>query len=68
MNHNCAINNAAPPLLYGAFFKLAGLIAEKDYKIGMATPFGMCCGFHWSTLISCSGSCQVSASWPTPLH
>ena len=32
MNHNYSLNNAAPPLLYGAFFKLADLIAEKDYK------------------------------------
>ena len=32
MNHNYTIDNAAPPLLYGAFFKLADLIAEKDYK------------------------------------
>eukprot|EP00957_Ditylum_brightwellii_P127272 9704392-Ditylum_brightwellii.AAC.1 len=32
MNHNYSIDNAAPPLLYGAFFNLADLIAEKDYK------------------------------------
>eukprot|EP00957_Ditylum_brightwellii_P013964 1053698-Ditylum_brightwellii.AAC.1 len=32
MNHNYAVNNATPPLLYGAFFNLADLIAEKDYK------------------------------------
>eukprot|EP00957_Ditylum_brightwellii_P029607 2236983-Ditylum_brightwellii.AAC.1 len=32
VNHNYAINNAAPPLLYDAFLKLADLIAEKDYK------------------------------------
>jgi hypothetical protein len=32
MNHNYSIHNAAPPLLYGAFLKLADLIAEKDYK------------------------------------
>jgi hypothetical protein len=32
MNHNYSIDNAAPPLLYGAFLKLADLIAEKDYK------------------------------------
>eukprot|EP00957_Ditylum_brightwellii_P042718 3234520-Ditylum_brightwellii.AAC.1 len=32
MNHNYAIDNAAPSLLYGAFLKLADLIAEKDYK------------------------------------
>eukprot|EP00957_Ditylum_brightwellii_P041377 3133384-Ditylum_brightwellii.AAC.1 len=32
MNHNYSINKAAPPLLYGAFFKLTDLIAEKDYK------------------------------------
>eukprot|EP00957_Ditylum_brightwellii_P037612 2844489-Ditylum_brightwellii.AAC.1 len=32
MNHNYSINNAAPPLMYGTFFKLADLIAEKDYK------------------------------------
>eukprot|EP00957_Ditylum_brightwellii_P164375 12514263-Ditylum_brightwellii.AAC.1 len=31
MNHNYSINNATPPLLYGAFLKLADLIAEKDY-------------------------------------
>eukprot|EP00957_Ditylum_brightwellii_P119647 9128722-Ditylum_brightwellii.AAC.1 len=31
MNHNYSIDNAAPPLLYGVFFKLAELIAEKDY-------------------------------------
>eukprot|EP00957_Ditylum_brightwellii_P015124 1140118-Ditylum_brightwellii.AAC.1 len=28
MNHNYSINNAAPPLLYGAFFLLADLIAD----------------------------------------
>ena len=32
MNHNYSINNDTPPLLYGAFFKLANLIAEQDYK------------------------------------
>eukprot|EP00957_Ditylum_brightwellii_P136703 10424699-Ditylum_brightwellii.AAC.1 len=32
MNHNYAINNAMPLLPYGAFFKLADLIVEKDYK------------------------------------
>eukprot|EP00957_Ditylum_brightwellii_P190221 14479381-Ditylum_brightwellii.AAC.1 len=32
MNHNCAIDNAVPPLLYGTFFKLADLITEKDIK------------------------------------
>eukprot|EP00957_Ditylum_brightwellii_P158950 12098090-Ditylum_brightwellii.AAC.1 len=32
MNHNYSINNAVPPLLYGTFFKLADLIAEKYYK------------------------------------
>eukprot|EP00957_Ditylum_brightwellii_P046735 3546590-Ditylum_brightwellii.AAC.1 len=32
LNHNYVINNAAHPLLYGAFLKLADLIAEKDYK------------------------------------
>eukprot|EP00957_Ditylum_brightwellii_P139365 10621710-Ditylum_brightwellii.AAC.1 len=32
MNHNYSIDNATPPLLYGAFLKLADLIAEKDYK------------------------------------
>eukprot|EP00957_Ditylum_brightwellii_P022942 1731461-Ditylum_brightwellii.AAC.1 len=32
MNHNYAIDNAISPLLYGAFFKLSDIIAEKDYK------------------------------------
>eukprot|EP00957_Ditylum_brightwellii_P206911 15350534-Ditylum_brightwellii.AAC.1 len=32
MNHSYAIDNTAPLLLYGAFLKLADLIAEKDYK------------------------------------
>eukprot|EP00957_Ditylum_brightwellii_P060418 4587391-Ditylum_brightwellii.AAC.1 len=32
LNHNYTIDNAAPPLLYGAFLKLANLIVEKDYK------------------------------------
>eukprot|EP00957_Ditylum_brightwellii_P184673 14064905-Ditylum_brightwellii.AAC.1 len=31
-NHNYAIDNAVPPLLYGTFLKFADLIAEKDYK------------------------------------
>eukprot|EP00957_Ditylum_brightwellii_P154398 11749195-Ditylum_brightwellii.AAC.1 len=58
MNHNYVINNATHPYLFGAFLKLADLIAEKDYKNGMAAPFGMCHGFQCSTLISCSRSCQ----------
>eukprot|EP00957_Ditylum_brightwellii_P013460 1016105-Ditylum_brightwellii.AAC.1 len=32
MNHNYAIDNTEPPLLYDAFLKLADLITEKDYK------------------------------------
>eukprot|EP00957_Ditylum_brightwellii_P132638 10114740-Ditylum_brightwellii.AAC.1 len=32
LNHNYNIDNTAPPLLYGAFFKLANLIADKEYK------------------------------------
>eukprot|EP00957_Ditylum_brightwellii_P178407 13589521-Ditylum_brightwellii.AAC.1 len=40
MNHNFNINDTAPPLLYGAFFKLANLITVKEYK----TWHG--CSFH----------------------
>eukprot|EP00957_Ditylum_brightwellii_P127677 9736729-Ditylum_brightwellii.AAC.1 len=29
MNHNYSIDYTAPPLLYGAFFKLANLITDK---------------------------------------
>eukprot|EP00957_Ditylum_brightwellii_P139693 10646345-Ditylum_brightwellii.AAC.1 len=32
MNHNYSIDDTAPPLLYGTFFKLANLIADKEYK------------------------------------
>eukprot|EP00957_Ditylum_brightwellii_P096015 7315281-Ditylum_brightwellii.AAC.1 len=32
LSHNYTIDNAASPLLYGTFFKLANLIVEKDYK------------------------------------
>eukprot|EP00957_Ditylum_brightwellii_P084968 6461440-Ditylum_brightwellii.AAC.1 len=32
MNHNYTIDDTAPPLLYGTFFKLANLIADKEYK------------------------------------
>eukprot|EP00957_Ditylum_brightwellii_P024780 1872383-Ditylum_brightwellii.AAC.1 len=32
MNHNYAIDNATPSLLYGTFLKLADLIAENNYK------------------------------------
>eukprot|EP00957_Ditylum_brightwellii_P135190 10307495-Ditylum_brightwellii.AAC.1 len=32
MNHNYAIDNAVPPLLYDTFLKLADLIAEKIDK------------------------------------
>eukprot|EP00957_Ditylum_brightwellii_P153916 11715522-Ditylum_brightwellii.AAC.1 len=32
LNHNYNIDDTAPPLLYGTLFKLANLIADKDYK------------------------------------
>eukprot|EP00957_Ditylum_brightwellii_P032268 2444476-Ditylum_brightwellii.AAC.1 len=32
MNHSYNINDTVPPLLYGAFFKLANLIADKEYR------------------------------------
>eukprot|EP00957_Ditylum_brightwellii_P028941 2186297-Ditylum_brightwellii.AAC.1 len=32
LNHNFVVNTAAPLLLYGAFFLLAGLITSCDYK------------------------------------
>eukprot|EP00957_Ditylum_brightwellii_P211240 15365939-Ditylum_brightwellii.AAC.3 len=32
MNHNYNIDDTAPPLLCGSFFKLANLIADKEYK------------------------------------
>eukprot|EP00957_Ditylum_brightwellii_P029984 2269575-Ditylum_brightwellii.AAC.1 len=32
LNHNYTIDDTAPPLLYSAFFKLANLIADKEYK------------------------------------
>eukprot|EP00957_Ditylum_brightwellii_P119597 9125121-Ditylum_brightwellii.AAC.1 len=65
MNHNYSIDNATPPLLYGAFFKLADLL-RKTTRIGMVAPFKIRHGFPCSTLISCSGSCQALASWQTP--
>eukprot|EP00957_Ditylum_brightwellii_P084985 6462445-Ditylum_brightwellii.AAC.1 len=32
MSHTYNIDDTVPPLLYGAFFKLANLIADKEYK------------------------------------
>eukprot|EP00957_Ditylum_brightwellii_P104023 7925346-Ditylum_brightwellii.AAC.2 len=32
MNHNYNIDDIAPSLFYGTFFKLAKLIADKEYK------------------------------------
>eukprot|EP00957_Ditylum_brightwellii_P204816 15340954-Ditylum_brightwellii.AAC.3 len=32
INHNYTIDDTAPPLLYGAFFKVENLIANKEYK------------------------------------
>eukprot|EP00957_Ditylum_brightwellii_P015693 1183504-Ditylum_brightwellii.AAC.2 len=33
LNHNYNIDDTAPPILYGTFFNLANLIANKEYKI-----------------------------------
>eukprot|EP00957_Ditylum_brightwellii_P179613 13681998-Ditylum_brightwellii.AAC.1 len=67
MNHNYAIDNATPPLLYDAFLNLLISLMRKITRVGMAAPFEMRHGFLCSTLISCSRSCQVSASLPIPL-